>query len=280
MNKIELGSKTAKGGFKNEKDVVEKFNNWKNDEVAKEWLKIMGYTPETLDKVEAIIIPTRIKQSEIANYNVSSSDNYYELTKFKKADAQIKLVIKIGDILKVENISIKKANSNADYNQIDKRPVATYKEMWGFDDEIEQWLKLFTGEDIPSEMEDPYNGMFAKEPDKRLYMTEMPKDIVNKILTFFESNKILIISDILKGRGALSADWILVTKYNSDDTTEWALVEINEAMNFYGKGDVKISPRGSISIGKITVQRKGGTPDPTSLQFKFHPCDIFNIHKS
>jgi hypothetical protein len=48
-------------------------------------------------------------------------------------------------------------------------------------------------------------------------------------------------------------------------------------MNFFGSGEVKISPRGSLYIGKITMQRKGGTPDPTKLQFKVHPCDLFKI---
>lgn len=31
---IKLGSKTAKSGFKTEKDIVNKFNNWRNDEDA------------------------------------------------------------------------------------------------------------------------------------------------------------------------------------------------------------------------------------------------------
>lgn len=48
-------------------------------------------------------------------------------------------------------------------------------------------------------------------------------------------------------------------------------------MNFFGNGEVKISPRGSLYIGKITMQRKGGTPDPTKLQFKIHPCDLFKM---
>ena len=39
MNLIEKGSKTAKNGFQNEKDVVNKFNNWENDDDAKKWLK-------------------------------------------------------------------------------------------------------------------------------------------------------------------------------------------------------------------------------------------------
>ena len=40
------------------------------------------------------------------------------------------------------------------------------------------------------------------------------------------------------------------------------------------QGDVKISPKQSLNIGKITMQRKGGTPDPTSLQFKFNPLSV------
>jgi len=34
MNKIELGSKTAKGGFANEKAICRKFNSWKKDKEA------------------------------------------------------------------------------------------------------------------------------------------------------------------------------------------------------------------------------------------------------
>lgn len=40
--------------------------------------------------------------------------------------------------------------------------------------------------------------------------------------------------------------------------------------------DVILSPRGSLKIGRITMQRKGGTPDPTSLQFKMNPLELFN----
>jgi len=47
--------------------------------------------------------------------------------RFKKADAQIRIIITIGNILKIENLSLKKANSDADYNQIDKRTVDDIK---------------------------------------------------------------------------------------------------------------------------------------------------------
>jgi hypothetical protein len=44
-------------------------------------------------------------------------------------------------------------------------------------------------------------------------------------------------------------------------------------------GDVKISPRGSLYIGKITMQRKGGDrgrPTANMLQFKINPIDLLD----
>ena len=71
---------------------------------------------------------------------------------------------------------------------------------------------------------------------------------------------------------------MLVTKFNKENnTTAWILKDINIVMNFFGQGEVKLSPRGSLRIGKITMQRKGGTPDPTKIQFKFRPCELFKI---
>ncbi|MFZ6017116.1 MAG: hypothetical protein ACOYU0_05825 [Nitrospirota bacterium] len=61
MTTFELGSQTAKGGFANEKIICKKFNNWKNDSEAQQWLKIMGYDTKEINSVGAIHIPTRIK---------------------------------------------------------------------------------------------------------------------------------------------------------------------------------------------------------------------------
>jgi hypothetical protein len=36
-----IGSTTAINGFKNEQDICNKFNNWKNDCDAQEWLEII-----------------------------------------------------------------------------------------------------------------------------------------------------------------------------------------------------------------------------------------------
>jgi hypothetical protein len=86
---------------------------------------------------------------------------------------------------------------------------------------------------------------------------------------------------VLKGKGGFSANWMLVTRYDKiSDTTTWILKDINIAMNFFGQGPVMLSPRGSLYIGRITMQRKGGTPDPTKLQFKIKPCELFRINSS
>jgi hypothetical protein len=236
----------------------------------------MGYGIDKLDSVKAIQVPTRIKKTDLSKFEINEEE-YDALMKFKKADAQIRIIIKIGNILKIENLSLKKANSDADYNQVDKRTIDSYQEMWGFDNEITLWLKLFTGESSPK-LYSKLIGKIKLRDKRRLFIDEMPEGIQDKIIDFFKRNRIIVVSDILKGRGGLSANWMLVTRYNkSNDTTTWILKDINTAMNFFGGGDVVISPKGSFYIGRITLQRKGGTPDPTKLQFKIKPCDLFEL---
>lgn len=276
MNKVKLGSQTAKGGFANEKAICRKFNAWEKDKEAQEWLKIMGYDIKKLSSVKAIQVPTRIKKSDLSKFGVGGEE-YERLVKFKKADAQIRIIIEMGSILNIENLSLKKANSDADYNQIDKRTVDDYQEMWKFDQEISLWLKLFTGEIAPKNQK-KLIGKIKPRDQRRLFLTEMPETIQKKIIEFFQENKILIISDIIKGRGGLSADWMLVTRLNKqENSTTWVLRDINTTMNFFGSGEIRISPKGSLSIGKVTMQRKGGTPDPTKLQFKIKPGQLFAL---
>lgn len=236
----------------------------------------MGYDIKKLDSVKAIQVPTKIKKSDLNKFEVGKEE-YDQLVRFKKADAQVRIIIKIANILKIENLSLKKANSDADYNQIDKRTVDDYQEMWKFDDEIAFWVKLFTGELNPKKYTRK-TGVKKFRDKRRLFLNEMPDEIQEKIISFFEKNRIIIISDIIKGRGGLSADWMLVTRINKETKmTTWTLKDINHVMNFFGGGEIRISPKGSLYIGKITMQRKGGTPDPTKIQFKINPCQLFNL---
>lgn len=64
-----------------------------------------------------------------------------------------------------------------------------------------------------------------------------------------------------------------------DKNVKWILKPINKVINFYN-GEVKFSSQGSLKIGKILMQRKGGDGGRDSakmLQFKINPCELFEI---
>lgn len=53
-----------------------------------------------------------------------------------------------------------------------------------------------------------------------MLLTEMSEKDRDKIVNFFTKNKILVISDILKGRDKFSADWMLVILKENKDSYE------------------------------------------------------------
>lgn len=252
MNKkdlIKLGSKTAKGGFRNEKDVIVRFNNWKKDKVAQKWLNAMNYKISDIEYVKALKVCGQYK-----------------------ADIQvrIKIIIKLKFQEDLQNLQVKLVSNPSGFNQIDKRWVDKYVELWNIPKDIIKILKLFTGEIKPIKK--------RLKDKRRMFLFEMDKKDQDKIVKFFENNKILIVSDLLKGRGEFSADWILVI-LKANNESKWVLKSINEAMNIFGNGDIKITPRGSLNIGKITMQRKGGDNGRDTakmLQFKINPVKLFD----
>ena len=242
----ERGSQIAKGGFRNEEDIINKFNAWQEDLDAKEWLKIMQYDVDEIEYVKAV--------------KVSG----------EKTDVQVQVTIKLKEVIDVENLQVKLVSNPKGFNQIDKRWIDNYLFLWDIPDDIVNLLKLFTGEIAPS----------IKTKDKRrMFANEFIQEDQKKLLDFLKSNKTLIISDILKGRGIFSAEWMLVVK-KVDYCSEWVLKPMNFVVNYFGNGEVVISKRGSFHIGKITVQRKGGDAGRDTakmLQFKINPAELFEV---
>lgn len=266
-----IGSKTAKGGFANEHEIAEKFEDFLVDEQAKIWLEYMGYDYTKIKKLTAVHIPTRLNRKNMELFNIPS-EQFEFVQRFKKADVQIQLMIMVDDVIYVENISLKKADLKSNFNQVDKRSVKTYQEMWGFTDDIAETLMQFTGVIIPNNEQVQY-----LKDKRRWYLTELSNAKVQCLLAFLNKHKFLIVSDILKGRGMLSAEWFLVTRLNPDGSKDWILKNINEVIDFYAQGDAKMNANGNLVIGQLTAQRKGGTPDPTSLQFKIKPLALFEM---
>ncbi len=189
-----------------------------------------------------------------------------------KADIQVRvrITIKLKSQEDLQNLQVKLVSNPQGFNQIDKRWIDKYVELWNVPKDITKLLKLFTGEIKPTKKN-------LKDP-RRMLLTEFDESDQEKILDFFNHNKILVISDLLKGRGEFSADWVLVIlKVNGESS--WVLKSINEAMNVFGKGDIRITAQGSLKIGKIGMQRKGGDGGRDTskmLQFKINPVELFD----
>ncbi len=250
MSKIEetpeqRGSRTAKDGFNNETDVSEKFNLWETDSHAKQWLKKLGYDIQEIEEVKARTLTGH------------------------KTDVQVVIITKSG-LEKVENFQVKLVSNERGYNQIDKRWVEKYKELWDFNPKVEELLKKFTGEIKPSG---------ETKNQKRMFLNEFSPYDQEVLINWFEQNRRLIVSDILKGKGEYSASWMLVIQ-NVEGNYTWILNPMDKVLQKMGlDGDVKISPRGSLLIGKITMQRKGGDggrPTANKLQFKINPIDLLD----
>lgn len=189
-----------------------------------------------------------------------------------KADIQVRvrIVIKLKSQEDLQNLQVKLVSNPRGFNQIDKRRIDKYVEFWNISEDITRILKLFTGEIKPTKK--------RLKDKRRMLLSEMDKIDQDKVVKFFKDNKILIVSDLLKGRGEFSADWVLVI-LKINNKSKWTLKSINEAMNVFGSGDVRITERGSLRIGKILMQRKGGDAGRETskmLQFKINPVELFN----
>lgn len=249
MHNLEkMGSETAINGFKNENDIADKFNNWENDIDAQKWLIIMEYRLEEIESVKATVI---------SGY---------------KSDVNVVLQIKFKEAIDIENIQVKLVSNLRGYNQIDKRWLKSYQEMWDIPDDIYVLFAYFTGELKPYKAN--------TRDSRRMFINEFNEDEKQRLLDWIDKNKVLIIGDILRGRGEFAAEWVLVAQ-KINNNARWTLKNINEVIKYYfGNGAVEMSPRGSIKIGKITVQRKGGDAGRDTanmLQFKINPAELFDV---
>jgi hypothetical protein len=112
---VKLGSDTAKGGFKNEDNVIERFNNWENDELAQGWLVAMNYVIDEIEYVRA----EKIKGSYKADVQV-----------------QVSIEIKLKKLIDTQNLQVKLVSNPQGFNQIDKRWVDKYVELWNIPQDI------------------------------------------------------------------------------------------------------------------------------------------------
>ena len=234
-----LGSQIAKNGFLNEDNIVDKFNNWLTDEDAQKWLLIMEYQIIDIEYVKAV---------KLSNH---------------KTDVQVQVTIKLKEVIDVQNLQVKLVSNPKGFNQIDKRRVDKYVERWNIPQQIVSILKKYTGEIEPN-IQNP-------KDKRRMFANEFSLNEQENFLNWLNENKTLIVSDILKGRGQFSAEWMLVAQ-KVKENSRWILKPMNLCLNHFGNGNFK--------IGRITMQRKGGDNGRETakmLQFKINPTELFDL---
>ncbi|MBU3579763.1 type II restriction endonuclease [Polynucleobacter sp. 73C-SIWE] len=240
-----LGSKTARAGFSNEQDIRNKFNNWKTDLDAQDWLVSLGHQPSTIKSVLASKAPHGIKP-----------DILVEIVDSKNQTIQAWISIKL-----VSNIT-------HGFNQVDKRWVNDYARLWSIPPVTTDLLKLFTG--------DKPHSVTSSRDARRLFLTEFSFSDQQSIKNFFTTNKSLIISELFEGRG-IKANWMMVTA-KSGSSVYWKIESMSRVLALFSTGPVAVTTQGSLKIGLVTMQRKGGDngrPTANMLQFKANPLLLF-----
>jgi hypothetical protein len=271
---VQLGSRTAKGGFRNEEDICDAFNRWQADDDARAWLAILH---GRLDGIEAVAA---------------------SIPRGEKAKTDVEVRVTAGGRETRYGISIKLVSTKRGFNQIDKRWLDSYARMWDMPEDVHTAMKLFVGEVPP-------NGPSRR--DDRMFLTELPPETQKRVVDFFEEHRDAIATYLLAGSGDHAAGWLLVTVRDQEDDDasdaddeaaadhesleastlpsgmRSVLVPAAEAAAFYGAGDVVITPAGNLRIGRITMQRKGGDGGRATakmLQFKIDPTALFDREES
>ena len=113
INPVQQGSLTARRGFQNEREVADKFNNWRFDEDAQQWLHIMNYDLKDIEHVEAVVLGGN-----------------------KKTDVQVQVTIYLKKAIDVRNLQVKLVSNDRGFNQIERRRVDKYAELWNMPENI------------------------------------------------------------------------------------------------------------------------------------------------
>jgi hypothetical protein len=232
----------AKGGFDNEADLRRLFNEF--DPEIFPLVDAMGYDINSLWAIKA-----------------KKFDSGY------KPDIALEFFNRKKELVGKELISVKMQSAKSGFNQIDRGWVTTrYRTLWPFmSDEVERGLKLFTGEIAPLKK--------GRSP-KRMYIDELPGPYKSAVLDFFSDNLGVVVSDVLAGRGEQAAKWLIVTNKAVMQTSVHAMDRVLEEAC---KGGVGTTAQGSLRLGRITAQRKGGDSGADSakhLQFKANPAHL------
>lgn len=246
--KMANGSSIAKSGFKAEQILTDFLNS--------------------PDGPDCLSLHNICPKNEIKNIKAE------RLVGRKKTDVRVSIEKTNGEVMKI-NLSVKK--STADFSQLERGDLEKYRQLLNMPDKVYNLLKFFLGKSLPS----GYDSSKTFRETHRLFLDELTDEDQKSIIDFFDSIKKDLIHNAFLGTDPESRPHFLVTINKEDpiqsDFKEAKFTAAEKAITIaLDTGKVLLSPRGSLKIGKITLQRKGGDggkPKACDIQIKFNPSD-------
>jgi hypothetical protein len=135
------------------------------------------------------------------------------ITGSHKADISVEVSEKNCGTRFLHFIQVKLVSNLRGYNQIDKRWVDRYCELWSIPSDIVKLLKLYTGESKPTRS--------GRDP-RRMFADEFKNKDQHQLKMFFDDYKNQILKTIFSGEGNSAAQWLLVVQ-KIDRNPAWAL---------------------------------------------------------
>lgn len=257
-----LASKAARRGFKAEDRIIAAINN--NDEVGKKIIKaIKDLTGYSLISCSAFKCPPRAK----ADVGITCNGR------------QILISVKEFDV-----------DIGFDYNHVERKYVDFYARKWSIPKDVYIALKKFVGEvnarGDPVSIEELKRDaeLLGMSPGKlskkrRIFLHQMDDQTIENVKRFFSENKMKILKDIFIDGEAI--EFFIIVK-RQRGLVYYYVLPTKDVLDIYSEGDVRITPKGSLLIGRVELQRKSGDhwtsrgwvdTSASQLQFKIKPSE-------
>jgi len=202
--------------------------------------------------------------------------------------AKADIIVTCGD--KNILISVKEFDVKFDYNHVERNYIDFYAEKWSVPKDVYIILKRFVGEvnkqghPVSIETLEKEAERLGTSPGKlskkrRIFLNQIKPQTKDLIINFFRSKKVEILRDVFINDEDIEV--FIVIKRDGDEVHYYVL-PTKDVLNVYSTGDVAITPRGSLRIGKVVLQRKGGNHRTnggwtdvvaSQLQFKIKPSE-------
>ena len=297
VSAAEVGSETAKNGFKNEDEIAAKFNAWRTDAEAVVWLGFMGFKPEAIlsvaaakphgEKADVVVQIRMLPQSRgdaeseppvpllpeegwpkagVVGVAADSKSLSKENLPQGRGDAKSEPPASAGgQSCQTRMLPQSREGAKSEVECSEGISIKLVSSRTGFNQIDKRWLSHYAKmwrmpADVVSALKlfvGEVKPSKASRKPERMFLNELSVEQRRAVTDFFAANKTEIVADLFSGDGEFAAGWMMVA-LKASAKPRWVLRRIDHVIKFFGEGPVEITRAGNLKIGRITMQRKGG----------------------